>query len=105
MDKEEHTMHYFDTDHQRQNIDATLSTLNHRVPTLSEIKVKIPGQCFRSNTLKSMFYTILDILLIVLAYILMIQLETMLRYTFLFFPLYWYVQGKLYGHRITFYTC
>jgi hypothetical protein len=104
MDKEEHTMRYFDTDHQRQNIDAALSTLNHQLPTLSEIKIKIPRQCFRSSTLKSTFYVILDILFIALAYILMIQLKTMLRYEFLLFPLYWYVQGKSYGHRIIFYT-
>ena len=104
MAEEEYTMHGFDTDHQPQNIDATLSTFNQRLPTLSEIKVEIPRECFRSSTLKSMFYAILDILLIALAYILMIQLETMLRYTFLFFPFYWYVQGKSYGRRIIFYT-
>ena len=68
-----------------------------RLPTLSEIKVKIPRQYFRSSTLKSMLYAILDILFIALAYIFMIQLETMLRYEFLLFPLYWYVQGKSYG--------
>ncbi len=104
MDEKQHAMHCFDTDHQRQNIDAALSTLNHRLPTLSEIKVKIPRQCFRSSTLKSMFYAILDILFIALAYILMIQLETMLKYEVLLFPLYWYVQGKSYGRRIIFYT-
>jgi hypothetical protein len=96
MDEEQHTMHCFDTDHQRQNIDEALSTLNERLPTLSEIKVKIPRQCFRSNTLKSMYYAILDIVFIGLAYIVMIQFETMVRYELLLFPLYWYVQGKSY---------
>ena len=96
MNEEEYIMHRFDTDHRQQNIDVAL-------PTLSEIKVKIPRQYFRSSTLKSMFYALLDILSIVLIYILMVGLETMLRYELLLFPLYWYVQGKSYQRRLSFY--
>jgi len=91
MEQEEYTMRRFDS----QQHDIGLLTSHHRLPTLSEIKIKIPSHCFRSSVRKSMFYVILDIFFIIVAYTLMLRLQHILKYGFLFFPLYWYVQGNV----------
>jgi hypothetical protein len=101
MEQEEYTTRRFDSHHQQQ-LDVVLPTLYHRLPTLSEIKIKIPGHCFYSTVRKSMFYVILDIFFIILAYTLMFRLEHILKHGFLFFPLYWYVHGKSYQRVIIF---
>lgn len=73
---------------------ATLPT-ELRLPTLSEIKVKIPAHCFRPTVRQSMSYVVKDIIYVALTFFLMSQLEKYFQYGFLFFPLYWYIQGKL----------
>lgn len=101
MEQEEHTKHHLDSD-QQQQLDVVLSTPNHQLPTLSQIKIKLPGHCFRSTVVKSICYVILDIFFIIVAYTLMLWLEHKVKLGFLFFPLYWYVQGKSFYYEFVF---
>lgn len=71
----------------------TISTL-HRLPTLSEIKVKLPAHCFRPTVRQSMSYVIKDIIYVVTTFLVMFQIEKHFQYGFLLFPVYWYVQGN-----------
>ncbi|CAF1025502.1 unnamed protein product [Adineta steineri] len=72
------------------------STLPHRLPTLSEIKVKIPAHCFRPTVRESMTYVAKDIVYVALTFFVMYQIQKMFTYGFMFFPVYWYIQGTLY---------
>jgi hypothetical protein len=67
--------------------------IDHRLPTLSEIKLKLPAHCFRSTVRQSMSYVIKDIIYVVLTFCVMYQLQKIFTFGFLFFPLYWYIQG------------
>jgi hypothetical protein len=78
-----------ETSHDQQ-ID---STSPHRLPTLSEIKVKLPAHCFRPTVRQSMSYVIKDFIYITFTFILMYQIQKLFKYGFLFFPIYWYMQG------------
>ena len=69
------------------------STVPHRFPTLSEIKLKLPSHCFRPTVRESMSYVIKDIIYVALTFLVMYQIQKMFKYGFLFFPLYWYIQG------------
>jgi omega-3 fatty acid desaturase (delta-15 desaturase) len=82
---------------ENEQIDSTLSsTLPHRLPTLSEIKIKLPAHCFRPTVRQSMSYVIKDIIYVALTFIVMYQIQRIFNYGFLFFPVYWYIQGTLY---------
>lgn len=76
-----------------EQFDSTTIPTQHRLPTLSEIKVKIPAHCFRPTVRQSMTYVVKDIFYVALTFFLMYQLEKSFHYGFLFFPLYWYIQG------------
>jgi hypothetical protein len=79
---------------ENEQIDSTLSsTLPHRLPTLSEIKIKLPAHCFRPTVRQSMTYVVKDIIYVALAFIVMYQIQRIFNYGFLFFPVYWYIQG------------
>ena len=80
-------------DHHEQ-IDTGTLPAQHRLPTLSEIKVKIPGHCFRPTVRESMSYVIKDVFYVAVTFAVMFQLQTSLTYGFLFFPLYWFIQGS-----------
>jgi omega-3 fatty acid desaturase (delta-15 desaturase) len=79
-----------------QELDSTTLPTHHRLPTLSEIKVKIPAHCFRPTVRQSMTYVIKDIIYVALTFFFMYQIEKFFKYGFLFFPIYWYIQGTLY---------
>jgi omega-3 fatty acid desaturase (delta-15 desaturase) len=82
---------------ENEQIDSTLSsTLPHRLPTLSEIKIKLPAHCFRPTVRQSMSYVVKDIIYVALTFIVMYQIQRIFNYGFLFFPVYWYIQGTLY---------
>lgn len=100
MEDNKNTMHRLSTCHERRKIDDTRSTSNGRLPTLSEMKVKLPKECFRSSTRLSLSYVLVDIVFIVLSYVLMVKLEQLLPYGFLLFPLYWYVQGRSSRYKV-----
>nr|ATV93531.1 omega-3 desaturase-like 1 [Adineta vaga] len=68
----------------------------HRLPTLSEIKVKIPAHCFRPTVAQSMSYVVKDIVYVATTFLVMWQIQNRFQYGFLLFPLYWYIQGTLY---------
>jgi len=76
-----------------QQFDSTTLPTEHRLPTLSEIKVKIPAHCFRPTVRQSMSYVIKDIIYVALTFVFMYQTEKLFKYGFLFFPIYWYIQG------------
>jgi hypothetical protein len=78
-----------------QQVDTTTLPTHHRLPTLSEIKVKIPAHCFRPTVRQSMGYVIKDIIYVALTFFFMYQIEKSFKYGFLVFPLYWYIQGLL----------
>jgi omega-3 fatty acid desaturase (delta-15 desaturase) len=78
-----------------QQFDSTTLLTQHRLPTLSEIKVKLPAHCFRPTVRQSMSYVFKDIIYVALTFFLMYQLEKLFQYGFLFFPIYWYIQGLL----------
>ena len=78
--------------HQGGHEANSVATL-HRLPTLSEIKVKLPAHCFRPTVRQSMTYVVKDIAYVALAFFAMYQLQNTFKYGFLFFPLYWYIQG------------
>jgi len=81
-------------DNETEEIDLTsLSTSPHRLPTLSEIKIKIPAHCFRPTVRQSMTYVVKDILYVTFTFIVMYQIQKIFKYGFLFFPVYWYIQG------------
>lgn len=65
-------------------------------PTLAEIKNAIPGDCFESEVSTSMYYVVKDALIVALLYFLMIKLEELTSFYWLFYPLYWYTQGTMY---------
>ena len=88
-------------EHQHENNDAPFTSFHHNLPTLSEIKLRIPGHCFRSSVRKSTFYALWDIFVIALVYMLMTQLECKLKCGYLLYPLYWYVEGKTSPSRTT----
>jgi omega-3 fatty acid desaturase (delta-15 desaturase) len=79
-----------------QQLDTTTLPAHQRLPTLSEIKVKIPAHCFRPTVRESMSYVIKDIIYVALTFFFMYQIEKLFKYGFLFFPIYWYIQGTLY---------
>jgi len=68
----------------------------YRLPTLSEIKSKIPSRCFRPTVKRSMYYVVMDIIYVTLTYLTMFYIQKWFQYGFLLLPLYWYVQGTLY---------
>jgi hypothetical protein len=76
-----------------QQLDTTTLPTHQRLPTLSEIKVKIPAHCFRPTVRESMSYVIKDIIYVALTFFFMFQIEKIFKYGFLFFPIYWYIQG------------
>jgi hypothetical protein len=77
-----------------EKIDATSSlTSSHRLPTLSEIKIKLPIHCFQPTVGQSMSYVVKDIIYVALTFIVMNQIRQRFNYGFLFFPIYWYIQG------------
>ena len=80
------------TSHQAGHEENNVSTL-HRLPTLSEIKVKLPAHCFRPTVRESMSYVVKDVVYVALAFFVMYQLQNTFKYGFLLFPLYWYIQG------------
>ncbi|UJR23323.1 hypothetical protein I4U23_026337 [Adineta vaga] len=79
-----------------QQLDATSLPTQHRLPTLSEIKVKVPAHCFRPTVRQSMSYVVKDLIYVALTFFVMYQIQTRLKYGFLLFPIYWYIQGTLY---------
>jgi len=78
-----------------QQFNSTTLLTHHRLPTLSEIKVKIPAHCFRPTVRQSMTYVIKDIIYVALTFFFMYQIENLFKYGFLLFPIYWYIQGLL----------
>ncbi len=76
-----------------QQLDSTTLSTPHRLPTLTEIKVKIPAHCFRPTVRQSMTYVIKDIIYVALTFFFMYQIEKLFKYGFLLFPIYWYIQG------------
>ncbi|CAF0898882.1 unnamed protein product [Didymodactylos carnosus] len=68
----------------------------HPLPTLTEIKSKIPSHCFRPTVMRSMFYVFIDAVYILLTYLTMFYIQKYFTYGYLIFPLYWYAQGTLY---------
>jgi len=78
-------------------VDSSSTTdIPHRLPTLSEIKVKLPAHCFRPTVRQSMSYVLKDLIYITLTFFVMYQIQSRFTYGFLLFPLYWYIQGTLY---------
>jgi len=78
-----------------EQIDSTSVLLSpYRLPTLSEIKVKLPAHCFRPTVHQSMNYVVKDIIYTALTFIVMYQIRNLFQYGFLVFPLYWFVQGS-----------
>ncbi|CAF4033479.1 unnamed protein product, partial [Adineta steineri] len=76
-----------------QQQDATPLPVQYQLPTLSEIKTKLPSHCFRSTVQQSMSYVIKDIIYVILTFFIMFQIEKLFKYGYLFFPIYWYIQG------------
>jgi fatty acid desaturase len=77
-----------------EELGSTLSsTTPHRLPTLTEIKVKIPSHCFRPTVRESMSYVVKDIIYVAFTFFVMYQIQSTFKYGFLFFPIYWYIQG------------
>lgn len=76
-----------------QQFDSTTLQTQHSLPTLSDIKVKIPAHCFRPTVRQSMSYVIKDIIYVALTFLVMYQIQKNFKYGFLFFPIYWYIQG------------
>jgi fatty acid desaturase len=70
------------------------STIPHQLPTLSEIKVKIPAHCFRPTIRQSMSYVIKDVIYVALTYVVMQLIQSTFQFGFLLFPIYWYIQGQ-----------
>ena len=81
-----------------EQLDTATLPAEHRLPTLSEIKVKIPGHCFRPTVRESMSYVIKDVFYVAVTFAVMFQLQKSLAYGFLFFPLYWFIQGLIDFH-------
>ncbi|CAF4494837.1 unnamed protein product [Rotaria socialis] len=79
-----------------QNLNAVLPTTSDRLPTLSEIKVKLPEYCFRPSFRQSIAYVIKDIFFVIFALVLMYKIEHLFQYGILLWPLYWYFQGTIY---------
>ena len=69
------------------------TTIPHHLPTLSEIKKKLPAHCFRPTVQRSMSYVIADILCVTIAFFVMYQIRQWFQYGFLLFPIYWFFQG------------
>lgn len=69
------------------------TTIPHRLPTLSEIKVKLPAHCFRPTVRESVSYVIKDIISVLVTYFVMYQIQKTFQYGYLLFPIYWYIQG------------
>jgi hypothetical protein len=80
-------------DDNEQIDSASLSTAPYRLPTLSEIKVKLPAHCFRPTVGESMSYVVKDIIYVAFTFFVMYQMQNNFKYGYLFFPLYWYIQG------------
>lgn len=76
--------------------EQTISNGPHRLPTLSEIKVKIPSHCFRPTVAESMSYVVKDVAFVAITFLMMNFVRNHFEYGFLLFPLYWYIQGTLY---------
>lgn len=74
----------------------TISTGPHRLPTLTEIKVKIPSHCFRPTVAESMSYVAKDIIYVTITFLIMNFIQNYFQFGFVLFPLYWYIQGTLY---------
>ncbi|CAF1146490.1 unnamed protein product [Adineta ricciae] len=81
---------------QDQQLETGTLPTQHRLPTLSEIKVKIPAHCFRPTVRQSMSYVVKDVIYVALTFFVMYQIENRFKYGSLLFPLYWYIQGTLY---------
>ncbi|CAM4793685.1 unnamed protein product [Rotaria magnacalcarata] len=79
-----------------EKLNAVLPTTFDRLPTLSEIKVKLPDYCFRPSFRKSITYVIKDIFFVIFAAVLMYKIEHMFQYGILIWPVYWYIQGTIY---------
>jgi len=68
----------------------------YRLPTLSEIKVKLPAHCFRPTVRESVSYVVKDIIYVIITFFIMYQIQKIFQFGFLLFPIYWYIQGTLY---------
>ncbi|CAF3361808.1 unnamed protein product [Rotaria sp. Silwood1] len=95
MGKGGHNTHIEKNKDQQSDL-TSLSTPPHRLPTLSDIKLKLPSHCFRPTVRQSMSYVAKDIIYVTLTFIIMYQIHTLFKYGFLFFPIYWCIQGTLY---------
>jgi len=85
---------YADDGNREQQLDSASLPNEQRLPTLSEIKVKIPAHCFRPTVRESMTYVVKDVIYVALTFFVMFQLEK-LNYGYMFFPLYWCIQGSI----------
>ncbi|CAF0805166.1 unnamed protein product [Adineta steineri] len=92
---EEDDQTFIEGDYAQQQ-DTTPLPVQYQLPTLSEIKTKLPSHCFRSTVRQSMSYVIKDIIYVILTFFIMFQIEKLFKYGYLFFPIYWYIQGTLY---------
>ncbi|CAF4046975.1 unnamed protein product [Rotaria sp. Silwood2] len=95
MGKGGHNTHIESNGDQQSDL-TSLSTPPHRLPTLSEIKLKLPSHCFRPTVRESMSYVVKDIFYVTLTFIVMYQIQNTFKYGFLLFPIYWCIQGTLY---------
>lgn len=85
---------YENDGNREQQLDSTSLPTEQRLPTLSEIKVKLPAHCFRPTVRESMTYVVKDVIYVALTFFVMFQLEK-LQYGYLFFPIYWCIQGLI----------
>lgn len=92
MGKGKHNTHVRTNNGQKAEL-ASLITPPHRLPTLSEIKVKLPDHCFRPTVRESMTYVAKDIVYVAVTFFAMWQIQKNFNYGYLLFPLYWFVQG------------
>jgi len=92
MGKGGHNTNNENNDNKKMNEKSSL-TSSHRLPTLSEIKIKLPVHCFRPTVRQSMSYVVKDIIYVAFTFIVMNQIQKRFNYGFLCFPIYWYIQG------------
>lgn len=95
MGKGEHNTRIRNSNGQQAEF-TSLITPPHRLPTLSEIKVKLPDHCFRPTVRESMSYVAKDIVYVAITFFVMYQIQKTFTYGYLLFPIYWFVQGTFY---------
>lgn len=79
-------------------------TIPFRLPTLSEIKVKLPAHCFRPTVRESVSYVVKDIIYVIITFFIMYQIQKTFQFGFLLFPIYWYIQGS-FVFLVTYFVC